>query len=193
MIIMWYNLGIKYGDVMEILIEALIELFGEIILTALAEVIGTFARKVEANNLLRKGLKLGLKYSILTLTIILITLSLIYKKGFLVIIAVSYMLAILLITLVVSLNRDIWQNRIVRIIIEIIKRIVHYIYPILLIIFGALYLTNTKAKASLIIICVVAIILWFSVDMFRVWRYNLNKERQRKQELKEKETDVYSL
>ena len=45
---------------MEILIEALIEVFGEIILTALAEVIGAFARKVEANNLLRKGIKLSL-------------------------------------------------------------------------------------------------------------------------------------
>ncbi len=172
---------------MEILIEALIEVFGEIILTALAEVIGAFARKVEANSLLRKGLKFGLKYTILTLTIILITLSLIYRKGFLVVIAVSYMLAILLITFVVSLNRDIWKNKIVRIIIEIVKRIVHYTYPILLIIFGALYLTNTKAKTSLIIISVVTIIIWFSVDMFRVWRYNLNKERKRQKEFNEKE------
>lgn len=166
---------------MEIIIEALIEIFGELILTLLAEVIGVFAREVEANSSLKKGLKLGLKYTILTLTIILITLSLIYKKSFLVIIAVSYMLAILLITLVGYLNRDIWKNRIVKIIIEIIRRIAHYAYPILLIIFGALYLTNTKAIICLIIISVAAIVLWFSVDMFRVWRYNLNKKVIKKQ------------
>ena len=52
---------------MEIIIEALIEIFGELILTLLAEVIGVFAREVEANSSLKKGLKLGLKYTILNI------------------------------------------------------------------------------------------------------------------------------
>lgn len=174
---------------MEILIEGLIELFGELILTILAEIVGVFARKVEANSTLRKTLKFGIKYTIFTATTVLITLSLIYRKDFLLVIAVSYMLAILLISIITSLNRDIWQERTIDIIVSVIKRIVHYAYPILLIVFGALYLTNTRAKTSLIIISVIAIIIWFSVDMFRIWRHSLNK--QRKEELKEK--DIYSL
>ncbi len=177
---------------MEIIFEVLFEVLLEIILTLLGKVLEAFAIKVESNSLLRKTLKFGFKYTVLGLTVILITLSLIHRKGFLVIIAVSYMLAILLISMIASLNKDVWKNKRIYILIEIFRRIVHYTYPILLIVFGSIYLTNSKARNSIIIISVIGIIAWFSIDMFRIWRKDLYKKRKKFEESKEKNIDLYS-
>ena len=176
---------------MEIIFEVLFEVLFEIILTLLGKVLEAFAIKVESNSLLRKALKFVFKYTVLTLTIVLITLSLIHRKGFLVIIAVSYMFAILLISMISSLNKDVWKIKKFYIIIEILRRIVHYAYPILLIVFGAIYLTNSKAKTSIIVISVIGIIAWFSIDMFRIWRKDLYKKRKKFEELKEKNNNIY--
>lgn len=165
----------KVVDSMEFLIELLIEIFGELFMTLIAEGIGAFARRADSDDNLRKGLRYGLTYSILGLTILLITLSLIYSKTFLVIIAVSYLLIILLITLFKWLNADLWESRKVKITMEIVKRIIHYAYPILLIVLGSIYLTDLEAILALDLISSIAIIAWFSVDMFKLWRYNKNK------------------
>jgi hypothetical protein len=56
----------------------------------------------------------------------------------------------------------------------------------LLIVFGSIYLTNSKARNSIIIISVIGIIAWFSIDMFRIWRKDLYKKRKKFEESKEK-------
>ena len=50
---------------MEFLIELLIEIFGELFMTLIAEGIGAFARRVDSDDKLRKGLIYGFTYSIL--------------------------------------------------------------------------------------------------------------------------------
>jgi hypothetical protein len=177
---------------MEFLIELLIEVFGEIILTIFAEGIASLVHVIDGDPKLKRNLKLIFTYSILLLTIFLIVMSLMYSKTFLTIIAISYMLLTLIVVLIKRINKDKIKSKLVDIFISIFKRLIRYGYPIVLIVFSSLYITNAKALVSIIIISVVAIILWFSIDMYKVW--SRNNFRESYQYLKEdKENDEYYL
>ena len=81
---------------MEFIIQLIAEVFGELIVTVIAELIGALVLVIDKDKKLKKTLKLIFTYSILSLTIFLIIMSLIHSKTFLTIIAVSYMLLILI-------------------------------------------------------------------------------------------------
>ena len=162
---------------MEIILELIIEVFGELIITILAEVIGSLVKVIDGDEKLKRRLKFIFTYSILGLTILLITMSLIYSKTFLTTIAISYMLLSLLITLAKRLNEDRFLNKAFNITISVFKRIVNYSYPILLIIFSSIYLENTKALVSIIVLSAFAIISWFSIDMYKIWKYSQLKAK----------------
>lgn len=155
---------------MEFLIEFLVEVFGELILTLIAEAVGALVVVIDGDKKLKRTLKLIFTYSILSLTIFLIVMSLIYSKTFLTIIAISYMLLTLILRLVKRINADKVHSKVIDVLISIFKRIIRYAYPILLIVFSSIYLTNTSALVSIIIISSVAIISWFSVDMYKIWK-----------------------
>ena len=160
---------------MEVLIEFLIEVFGELILTIIAEAIGAFVRTVDKDRKLKRILKYTFTYSILGLTILLIVTSLIYAKKFLTIIALSYMLSNLLVRLFKRLNEDRLDNKVVSIVLSILRRLFNYAYPVLLIVFSAIYLTDVRAITTIIIFSSIAIILWFSIDMYKIWKRQQNK------------------
>ena len=155
---------------MEFLIEFLIEVFGELILTVIANAIGAFVVHVDGDPKLKRTLKYIFTYSILTSTIMLIVMSLIYSKKSLTAIAISYMLLVLLLRIIQRFNDDKLKSKVASILISIFRRIVHYSYPILLIIFSALFVKDTTALTTIIIASSVAIILWFSVDMYKLWK-----------------------
>ena len=62
------------------------------------------------------------------------------------------------------------NSKVISILISIFRRVIHYSYPILLIIFSALFVKNTTALVTIIISSSVAIILWFSIDMYKLWK-----------------------
>ena len=155
---------------MEFLIEALIEIFGELILTLIANAIGAFVIHVDGDPKLKRILKTIFTYSILILTTLLIVMSLIYSKKALTIIAISYMLLVLILRIIKRSNDDKIKSKLISILVSIFRRIVHYSYPVLLIIFGALYVKDAAALTTIIILSSIAIILWFSVDMYKLWK-----------------------
>ena len=155
---------------MEFLVELLIELFGEIIITLIGEGIGAFVLAVDSDSKLKRTLKKIFTYSILTFTILLIIMSLVYSKTFLTIIATSYMLSILIILLFKRLNKDNYNNKGVDLFLNILRRIVRYGYPIVLIIFSSIYLTNKSAITWIIVLSALDLVLWLSIDIFKLWK-----------------------
>ena len=79
---------IRYGTYFEIIVEV----FGEIILTAIAKLIGAIVRVIDKDEKKKRIIKYIVTYFILGSTIVLITLSMMYSKTFLATIAKSYML-----------------------------------------------------------------------------------------------------
>ena len=59
---------------MEMILEIIIEVFGEAILTIIAEAIGTFVNVIDQDKRKKKIIKYIITYLILGLTILLITL-----------------------------------------------------------------------------------------------------------------------
>ena len=157
---------------MELIFEIIVEVFGEIILTAIAELIGTIVRVIDKDEKKKRIIKYIVTYFILGSTIVLITLSMLYSKTFLATIAISYMLLSLLITLAKRINKDKFNSNIFSIIINIIKRIINYSYPILLIVFSSIYLDNQKALIAIISLSIITIIILLSIDMYKIWKNN---------------------
>lgn len=157
---------------MELIFEIIVEVFGEIILTAIAELIGAIVRVIDKDEKKKRIIKYIVTYFILGSTIVLITLSMMYSKTFLATIAISYMLLSLLITLAKRINKDKFNSNIFSIIINIIKRIINYSYPILLIVISSIYLDNQKALIAIISLSIITIIILFSIDMYKIWKNN---------------------
>ena len=80
------------------------------------------------------------------------------------------MLSILIIRLIKRINVDKLHIKLIDILISILKRIIHYGNPIVLIVYSSIYLTNTSALVSIIVISSIAIIVWFSIDMYKIWK-----------------------
>ena len=80
------------------------------------------------------------------------------------------MLSILILRLIKRINIDKFHNKVLDILVSIFKRIINYGYPIVLIVFSSIYLTKVSALVSIIIISSIAIILWFSIDMYKIWK-----------------------
>ena len=157
---------------MEFIVEFIIEVFGELILTLIAEAIGCFVNVIDKDKRKKRIIKYIITYLILGLTILLITLSLIYSKKVLVIIAVSYMLLSLLFTLIKRMNKDRFNIKFLPIILSILKRVVNYSYPVILIIFGVITLDNSKALTSIIILSIIGFIIFLSIDIYKIWKNN---------------------
>ena len=155
---------------MEVLIEALLEILGELIVTLIANGVGTLVSTIDGDAKLKKILKLIFTYTILLLTIFLIVMSLIYSKTFLTIIAVSYMLAVLVIRLFKRLNMDNYNFKVVNITLDILRRVIRYGYLIVLIVFSSIYLTNKSAITWIIVLSSISLVLWFAIDLFKIWK-----------------------
>ena len=166
---------------MEVLIEVLLQIFfeafGEIILTALVKMIGLFYIKIDTDNLLRRRLKFVLTYVFIGLITILLMSSLLNSR-FLIVISLSYMIFQIIVTLLQIINQDQKSHPLMKF-IYILRKISHYAYPILLIVFSSVYLDNVGLLTSIIIISSLTLVVWFMIDMYRVWKWQRLKVKSK--------------
>lgn len=167
---------------MEVLIEVLLQIFfeafGEIILTALVKMIGLFYIKIDTDNLLRRRLKFVLTYVFIGLITILLMSSLLNSTRFLIVISLSYMIFQIIVTLLQIINQDQKSHPLMKF-IYILRKISHYAYPILLIVFSSVYLDNVGLLTSIIIISSLTLVVWFMIDMYRVWKWQILKVKSK--------------
>ncbi|MBN3490144.1 hypothetical protein JV173_01320 [Acholeplasma equirhinis] len=181
---------------MSFILEAIIEIFGELIfqllVTVISKVVAVVFKKVDTNQMLRRGLKFTFVYVFFGLVIALLVGSMIYSTNFLIVISLSYLVYQAVLSLLQIINKDRPKHPL-NITIRIFKTIGHYVYPILLIVFSAIWIQNEDGKSTIIVLSSIAIFVWFMIDMYRLWRYN-TKIKQSKIELenKEKYKDMFS-
>lgn len=156
---------------MEGLIEALIEVFGEVILEILGSIIGNFVKVIDTDRKVKKAVKYIIAFIFFGASITLLTLSLIYKKSLLVILTVSYMLIMLILHLLKFTNKNIINNKKMMLVINWIKRIMHYTFPIVLIIFGRLSLESKESRGWLIGCSIAAMVILLCIDIYRLVKY----------------------
>lgn len=168
------------------LLEVLFEAFGEIIINAIASLIGIFAKKVEDDSVLRNRIKYTIAFIIFGLSILLLVMSLIFGKGFLASIVIVYMIVVLVINIFKYINKNIWNNSKAKIAISWVKRVVHYAFPIVLIVTGSIFLTHKDAIIWLDVLSGVALFVYLCIDIYRLSRFI---ERKKKEKLLESEKE----
>ena len=171
---------------MEFIIEIIIEIFGELLIELIGAGISKFGVYVDTNQKAKKVFKYILSFCFFGLSIVLLTLSIIYKKQFLINISLIYMLVLVLLNLFKFINQNIWKKSKINNIIKWNKKIVYYSYPILLIVMTSLYLSNANAKAWIIALSVVAIIIYFIIDMFRLDKFITKRKIAKNKKIQEK-------
>lgn len=180
---------------MEALVEILLEAFLEVFFELLGAAITAFVNYLDTNSKVRTKLKNVLTFIFYGLCILLVTLSLIHKKSFLVIITLSYILVFILLQLLKYINNNIFNKKFLDIIYISIKKIINYAFPILLIVFGSLYLTHKTAKIWLIVMSSLTILVFMCMDGYRLDKHikkrRLGKYLAKKNE-KKGETDEFS-
>jgi len=78
------------------------------------------------------------------------------------------------------INKNIWLNQKVKILISWIQRAFHYTFPVLLIIFGNKTLIDYDAYIALLIGCIIALVIFAFIDIYRIYKHfkfkNNNKD-----------------
>jgi len=154
---------------MEFIIQVFVEIFFELLLTAIVKVIGFVFRKIDTDQLLKRRLKFVLTYIFIGLVFTLITFSMIYSKTFLVIISLSYMLFQIIVSLLHIINADRLNDPFMKT-IRILRKLSHYIYPLALIIFGTIFLDDAVLLEVIIDISSIALVTWIVIDIYRLWK-----------------------
>lgn len=162
---------------MEFLIEFLIEVFGEIIINVIGFLISSFFDTVHSNSKIRKTIKNIIAFVFFSASIVVLSLSLIHHKAILSIVTIAYLLLMMFTYLFRYINRNIWLNNKARIVISWIQRIFHYSFPVLLIVFGNKTLIDYSAYLSLLIGCIIALVVFVFMDIYRIYRYVKYKEQ----------------
>ena len=156
--------------------DALIEVILEIIFEFMAEfgfvLIGKVFDKAETDKKALKITKIIIYSFLAILLLILLIVSLIYKKGLLVGIVLSYFIFILLAYYLIFIFRTVTINPIAEKFVRWTVRITRYIFTIGLIVVGALYLNDEGAKILLITGSVIGILIYIFIDAFRIYRVN---------------------
>lgn len=97
----------------------------------------------------------------------------IYSKTFLVIISLSYMLFQIIVSLLHIINADRLNDPFMKT-IRVLRKLSHYIYPLVLIIFGTIYLDDAVLLEVIIDISSIALVAWTIIDIYRLWRRQKN-------------------
>jgi|SRR5690606_9056749 len=163
-------------EFIRIVLELFFELFGEAILTLIVKVVSYFFKKVDTDVMLKKRLKFVLTYVFIGLVITLIVFAMINSTRFLVVISLSYLLFQTVLSLIEIINKDRERSVIIKV-IKYLKKISHYAYPILLIIFTAIYAPNGSLKTNIIVLSSIGLFVFLIIDIFRIWRYQRKKKR----------------
>ena len=156
--------------------DALVEFILEILFEVLAEfggiLIGKLFNRVETDKKALKAWKIVI-YSIITALIMtLLIVSLIYKKGVIVIAVLSYLGLLLIAYYLIFLFREVMVRKTGEIIVRWIMRFARYAFSITLIVLAFLYLTDEVAQILMITGSIISIIIFVFIDAFRIYRYN---------------------
>lgn len=155
---------------MEGLIEALFEIFGELILNIIGAIVGTFFDYLNENSKVKKYVKSIVAFVFYGASIVLFIFSFIYHKKVLLSLTIGYFIVTTTIHLIKFTNRNKWNSKKINKTIKIIQHILHYTFPLTLIIVGSITLTDKTAKIWLIIGSILAIIIRFAIDIYKLDR-----------------------
>ena len=98
------------------------------------------------------------------------------KTKMLLFVTVIYFIFTTIVFFVKYLNRNKIKNKSINICINVIQHVCHYLFPIIMIICGAITLIDNGAKTWLIVFCVVAIVIRFSIDIYKMDRKSKNNK-----------------
>lgn len=163
---------------MEALIEILIEIFGEIFLEGLVYFIGWILSKIVYDEKRKRIVKYGISFSIFACSIALLIYALITKKTLYVQIVLTYFLVLFLIYIVNFINRNMLNQSKLELICRWIQRIIHYSFPIVLIVVACLYPSN--ATTAIITFSVIGILIYFCILIYRIFYKKPYRRAERK-------------
>lgn len=156
---------------MEVIIEILLDLIVEATFESLFILIGKVFNKVNNDKKSLKRTKIII-YSILAIGLLtLLTISICYKKGLLVILALSYFVYLLIAYYLIFFFKTVTINPNKENIVRWSTRILKYAFVITLFILGLLYLEDQTAKIILCTSSGIGIIIYIFIDSFRFYRY----------------------
>ena len=151
----------------ELLIELFIEVFGQIILEALSAGVANFFSYIHTNTKAKKILKTVIAGFIFSATLVLLILALCFKKSLYVEIVIGYFIVLFITYVLKYISRNVWKNHRFEQSVLWINRSIHYAFPIVLIVFAAIY--PNKATPILISLSSVALAIYFSINMYRLY------------------------
>ena len=156
---------------MEILFEALLEIFGEVICAAVGTAFCSLSDKYMISTKTRRLVRLIIGTLILIGVIAVTIYGLVIKKGPLIIASLLYILSIIIVRGVLFFNGKNgkkWIDRLFR----WIARILHYGFAVTIIVLAAIFVNKPVAKPVIICLSVLAIIILAFIDAhrYRVWK-----------------------
>ena len=159
---------------LEIILELIFEVFGE----ALFVLLGKVFEKIGASEKAIKIIKIVIYSTIAIALLVLLVFSLIYKKGILVILVISYLVLLLgayylIFIFNVVLARPEGSN-----VIRWIVRVSRYLFMIAFIVVANIELVDPVAKTILVMGSVLGLIIYYCIDYYRIGRYKKTKTEQ---------------
>ncbi|MDE7263159.1 MAG: hypothetical protein K2N64_00675 [Anaeroplasmataceae bacterium] len=151
---------------LELVIELIIELFGEILAELISAAFANFSSYIEANTKAKKILKYLLATLIFSATFVLLVMSFWFKKTLYVGLVIGYFIILLLLYIVKFLNRNLWKKSKVEKRIIWINRGVHYLFPMVLILFAIIH--RNKATPAIVILSCAALFIYFLIHLYRL-------------------------
>lgn len=164
----------KKEDSMEALIELILEivfeLFGEIILEFGSALFAHFSSYFNTNTRAKRILKYSIAGIVFSATLILLILALIYKKTIYVGIVTGYFLLLLVTYILKFINKNICKNTKFDKTITWINRSIHYAFPVVLIVLASLNIN--KATPVIIILSSITLIVYLCINIYRLQNMN---------------------
>ena len=169
--------------------EALVELLLEIIFELLGVVLSVFLERVfDAVGSSKKALKITkiIVYTTIAVALlVLLTFSLIYKKGVLIILVLSYLVTILLAYYLIFIFNTVLDRPKGAVIVRWVVRVLRYVFMITLFVIANMVLEDTTAIILLMIGSAIGIIVYVCIDSYRGYQHNKKKNKNDKKEIKD--------
>lgn len=163
---------------LELIIEIVIEVFGELILNVLSVVVGGLAHRLDKDHVSRKKIKISLGIIFFGLTITLLLYSIFSKKNIYTFTVLVYMLLITIFSAVKFINDAIFNNKIINGLVIWNKRIIHIVFPMVVIVFSFIFMDVSKPSTIwIMVLSTIVLFIYICVYIFMFWRYKKNKKK----------------
>ena len=152
----------------EIILELVIEVFGELIFVGIGKL---FTHVGESKKALKRT-KIIIYSIIASLLLVLLVFSLIYKKGVIVWLVLSYLIFLLIAYYLMFIFNTVLARPRCSTVIRWIVRALRYVFMISLIIAANLTIQDHDARILLIFGSSIGIIVYIFIDAFRIYQYD---------------------